>query len=154
MSPSVTAVTVHTESTGTVAIGATTTDVGITVGITGGNVVGTAVVGGVDIVEVDGIAVLTTTVVDDCAAGADVSAADTSGAGSEVRSATAAPPPGPFPSAWAPTTPTPVTTIPAHAQNGTRRQRRFHNGTRAGGRSGSGKARPLKGDRQCSNGCA
>ena len=54
----------------------------------------------------------------------------------------------------APTTPTAVIAMPAHAQNGSRRQRRFHNGTGApvgGAEEGSsgGRVTSLTGDRQC-----
>jgi hypothetical protein len=160
VSPSVTDVTVHVAPSGTAA-----TVVGIVVGIVVGVVLGVGSVtadvvetadasvdGRGDVVDVARGAVVTTAVVDDGTAVADVSAVVESGADDRGGSATAAPPPDPSPSASAPTTPTLVSTTLAHAQNGTRRQRRFHHGTVAspeGSDAGGRKGESLTAHRRC-----
>ena len=141
VSPSITDVTVQAVATGAaIVVGSA-----VVVGAAGGSVVDVAVVvvaGDAVVVELDGIVVVTSTVVGDCVSGVDVSAAVASGADGWSRSATAAPLPDPSPPASAPPTPTRVIAMPAHAQKGSRRQRRFHHGAAAGssGRGASGRS--------------
>jgi hypothetical protein len=138
VSPSVTDVTVHVGASGTAAtvvgivVGAGV-GVGVGVRVVVGNALGAVVVatdvsvdGSVDVVAV---AVVATAGVDDVTTTADVSAVVASGAESRSRSATAAPLPDPSPPASSPTRPTLMRATHVHAQNGTRRQRRFHHGT-------------------------
>ena len=107
-------------------------------------------VGGDVAVEVGGIVVLVTTLVDGCTPCTDVSAAVPNGVDAGEGPATAAPLLGSSPSATEPMIATPVITRAAQAQNGRRRQRRFHHGTRVPpDRSGSGTVESLNVDRRC-----